>query len=100
MTTCASCQSSLVGRAAFRVRGRSLVRTKCVRCSLIDGALVRRSAAVAAVVGTILVALNQGDALVSGEFPWGSQWPKLPLTYFVPFCVATYSALANGYRPT
>lgn len=71
---------------------------KCTRCSFIDGPLLVRSATVAAVVGTALVALNQGDKLLSGTFPWSTSWYKLPLTYCVPFCVATYGALSNGYR--
>jgi hypothetical protein len=42
-------------------------------------------------VGTALTAINQGDALVSlaPVLLW-----KIPLTYFVPFAVSTYSALA------
>ena len=57
-----------------------------------------RSAMVASVVGTALIALNQGDQLLAGTFPWASSWYKVPLTYVVPFCVATYGALSNGYR--
>jgi hypothetical protein len=57
-----------------------------------------RSSAVAAVVGTVLVALNQGDQLLGGTFPWSSSWYEILLTYAVPFFVATYGALSNGYR--
>ncbi|QQS13195.1 MAG: nitrate/nitrite transporter NrtS [Rhodospirillales bacterium] len=49
----------------------------------------RRSLGVAAVVGTLLNAINQGDALFSGG---GIDWLKLGLTYCVPFLVATYGA--------
>ena len=57
---------------------------------------VRRSLGVAAVVGTILNAINQGDALFGDEplVLW-----KLALTYFVPFAVASYgsyAAVRNG----
>ena len=69
-----------------------------MRCGSIDGMLVARSARVALVVGTALILLNQGDQLWSGVFPWASSWYKIPLTYLVPFCVATYGALSNGYR--
>jgi hypothetical protein len=67
---------------------------------LIDAPLVRRSARVAVVVGSILVALNQGDQLLAGSFDFAMTWWKLPLTYLVPYCVSTYGALSNGYRPT
>lgn len=77
--------------------GRS--RWKCVRCALFDAELAARSGRVAAVVGTVLVALNQGDQLVSGQFDWASAWWKIPLTYLVPFLVASYGAISNGHRP-
>jgi hypothetical protein len=44
----------------------------------------------ALVVGTILVAINQGDAIVAGT--WPVMW-KLCLTYCVPYCVATWGAI-------
>ena len=49
----------------------------------------RRSLIVAAVVGTLLNAINQGDAFVSGG---KVSWLKVALTYCVPFLVATYGA--------
>ena len=51
----------------------------------------RRSVMVAAVVGTVLNVINQGDALVT----CGSiNWLKLALTYLVPYCVSTYGAVS------
>ncbi len=50
---------------------------------------VMRALKVAAVVGTILVAINQGDAILNGIMP--PVW-KLLLTYCVPYSVSTYSA--------
>ncbi|MFT7463273.1 MAG: hypothetical protein ACI9EF_001617 [Pseudohongiellaceae bacterium] len=97
--SCASCGVGLFGKAAFWIRSRQHRLQKCGRCSLIDRALLGRSARVALIVGLALVALNQGDALLAGTFPWASAWFKLPLTYMVPFCVATYGALANGFEP-
>ncbi len=94
---CESCQSNLDGRSAFLLRGRRKLQRKCPRCSLFDMALARRSAKVAAVVGTALIALNHGDRILTGSFPWASDWFKLLLTYAVPFLVATYGALSNGY---
>lgn len=47
---------------------------------------------VAAVVGSILNLINQGDALVHGELV---SWPHLVMNYMVPFCVSSYSAARN-----
>jgi hypothetical protein len=55
------------------------------------GAAVRRSAIVAALIGTILNGINQGPELLAGESP---VWWKLILTYFVPFAVASYGSYA------
>ena len=95
---CASCGVSLEARGAYRLRLGAGAVWKCSRCAFVDRPLMFRSAKVAAVVGTALVALNQGDQLLAGTFSWANSWYKLPLTYFVPFCVATYGALSNGYR--
>ena len=55
----------------------------------VDGAVLRRSLLVSIIVGTILVAINQGDVILAGSplVIW-----KVVLTYIVPFCVATYGA--------
>ena len=47
------------------------------------------------VVGTVLTLLNQGDTLLSGSWNNTLYW-KIPLTYSVPFIVATYGALSNS----
>ena len=57
--------------------------------------MLRRSAATALAVGTILVAINQGAVLVEGAFGPRLLW-QIPLTYAVPFCVATWGALSNS----
>src|SRR3984893_10059295 len=59
-------------------------------CAVTPG-VPRRSFAAAVVVGTILNLINQGDALFAGR---GLDWTKLVLTYIVPYCVATYGAVA------
>jgi hypothetical protein len=56
--------------------------------------MLRRSFLTAVVVGTFLTAVNQGSILAQGDFPSGLYW-KIPLTYIVPFCVATWGALGN-----
>ncbi|WP_299399588.1 nitrate/nitrite transporter NrtS [Pelagibius sp.] len=54
-------------------------------------AVVRRSVTVALVVGTALVAINQGDRLIAGQ---GLDLMKALLTYLVPYGVATYGAVS------
>lgn len=54
--------------------------------------VVSRSLRVALIVGTILVVINQGDALLMQRFPSDLFW-KIPLTYLVPFSVSTYAAV-------
>ncbi|PKB72990.1 MAG: hypothetical protein BZY75_04185 [SAR202 cluster bacterium Io17-Chloro-G7] len=71
--------------------------TKCIACAVRHQPMLRRSFTVALVVGTILTILNQGDTLFAGEWKSPLYW-KIPLTYCVPFCVATYGALSNNRR--
>lgn len=52
-----------------------------------------RAVKVALFVGTCLTLINQGDALLRSA-PASALWWKIPLTYLVPLCVSTYSALA------
>ncbi len=57
-------------------------------------AIVRRAARVAAVVGTILAIINHAPALLAGTFDLVHAAQTL-LTYLVPYCVATWSAVAT-----
>jgi hypothetical protein len=77
----------------FQTRGGALV--KCRRCALRHRPMLERSLAVALVVGTLLLIINQGDVLLSGSWPPALLW-KIPLTYLVPFLVATWGALVNS----
>ena len=70
---------------------------KCARCAMRHRPMLRRSGLVALVVGTILTLLNQGDVLFSGGWNGALYW-KIPLTYCVPFLVATYGALTAARR--
>jgi len=70
---------------------------KCSRCAVRHRPMVRRSIIVAVVVGTILTLLNQGDVLLAGHWNDAMYW-KVPLTYCVPFLVASYGALTNSRR--
>ena len=60
------------------------------------GAAVRRSLAVAAIIGTVLNAINQGPEILTGHWPI---WWKIVLTYFVPFAVASYGSYAAFRSP-
>ena len=40
-------------------------------------------------------AVHQGNIILAGDFPASLYW-KVPLTYCVPFCVATTGALLNA----
>lgn len=60
------------------------------RLALSSG-IPKRSAIVAAIVGTILNAINQGDVILNGGTV---DILKAALTYCVPYCVATYAAVA------
>jgi hypothetical protein len=80
------------GRAAsFELGGVRL----CVRHAFAYAPMLRRSVLTALIVGTILVAINQGNVLVDGRVP-AALWWKIPLTFAVPFCVATWGALINS----
>jgi hypothetical protein len=54
--------------------------------------IVRRAVGYAIVVGAILIAINHGDALLSGEVSSGRLF-KMLLTVAVPYCVSTASAV-------
>ena len=77
--------------AVFRLGERPL----CLFCAFRYGPMLRRSFYTALVVGTILTAINQGTVIASGDLPGSLAW-KIPLTYCVPFCVATWGALINS----
>ncbi|MBI1885276.1 MAG: nitrate/nitrite transporter NrtS [Chloroflexi bacterium] len=61
--------------------------------------LVARSLTIALIVGTILTAINQGNVIVQGDATLALAW-KIPLTYAVPYCVATAGAILNARSKT
>ena len=69
--------------------------TRCLRCALRHRPLLRRSALIGLVVGSVLIGINQGDVLLQGRLDMALAW-KVPLTYLVPFVVATWGALINS----
>ena len=98
-TTCSACGRDLGPSSGFRfVVGGGEAVLKCGRCAPWHRPLLRKALATSLVVGTILTAINQGDALITGPPTLAMLW-KIPLTYFVPYAVSTYSALAISRVP-
>ncbi|MDO8617199.1 MAG: nitrate/nitrite transporter NrtS [Dehalococcoidia bacterium] len=93
-TTCSRCHATL-GGSRYELRAGEERRLHCLRCGFLYPPMVRRSLLIALLVGTVLTAINQGNLLVAGDFPAALYW-KIPLTYSVPFCVATTGALLNA----
>lgn len=91
---CAGCSTPIGARVAFNI-GR---KPRCLRCALTYPSLMRRSLYTALVVGSLLVLINQGNLIVAGNANAQLLW-KIPLTFAVPFCVATWGALINSRIP-
>lgn len=65
--------------------------------------VVRRAILYAVVVGMLLVAINYGDAILSGCLTW-NQIIRMVVTVLVPYTVSTLSSIAavresNRLRP-
>ncbi len=58
-----------------------------------ERSVVRRAIRVSLIVGTLLVLINHGDALLRGEFGLLRSL-KIVLTYLVPYCVSSYASVA------
>ena len=54
--------------------------------------VVRRALAFAVVVGSVLIAINHGDAILTGDVGPG-RWLKMGLTVLVPYVVSTLSSV-------
>ena len=91
---CDACGRERV-RPLFFFRSPSGSALKCLGCALRHPPLVKRSLGIAAIVGSVLLAINQGDVLLSPRWPSALAW-KVPLTYLVPYLVATWGALLNS----
>ena len=60
---------------------------------------LRKTVAVALIVGTVLFFINQFDVMLAGHATTLT-WVKVALTYTVPFCVSNYGVLvATRRRP-
>ena len=92
---CSACQRYEREGGGFRLQTPYGPATKCLRCAVRYPPLLRRSTVIALIVGSVLVAINQGDILLARRWDGALAW-KVPLTYLVPFIVATWGALLNS----
>ena len=76
-------------------KGKDGEQVRCLWCAFRHWPMVRRSLMASLVVGAILTAINQGTIIFGGSWSDALYW-KIPLTFCVPFCVATYGALVNS----
>ena len=96
-SSCERCHRLLGHRMNFVVKSSSGDMLTCLRCALGNVPMLRRSAAIALVVGFVQVAVNQGDIIIEGDASSALTW-KIPLTWLIPFAVATFGALTNARR--
>lgn len=54
--------------------------------------VIRRALKYALIVGTLLIGINHGDALLRGEVT-ATRLLQMVLTAFVPYCVSTFSSV-------
>lgn len=62
------------------------------------GRTVRTALPIAAVVGTLLSAVNQGVIITGGDADT-TTWIRVAVNFVVPFCVASFGYLAARRRP-
>jgi hypothetical protein len=92
---CSACRQHEREGGGYRLQTPHGPATKCLWCAVRYRPLLRRSTLIALVVGSVLVVINQGDALIAGRYDATLLW-KIPLTYLVPFVVATWGAVINS----
>ena len=64
--------------------------------TLMSRPIVIASLTVSLVVGTLLNAINQGGVMLEdGDLSWA----HLVMIYFIPYCVASYSATKKCHAP-
>lgn len=95
-TVCERCRRPLES-VRYEVRSARGAAVRCLRCALLHRPLILRSAVICLAIGTLLTAINQGNLIVQGTFPLALAW-KVPLTYAVPYGVATTGAMLNARR--
>ena len=93
LDACARCGRVLAAGRGYAFRGQGEPGAQCLHCAVRHRLIVRKAAQTALVVGTVLTAINQGDALQNHHVTAALLW-KIPLTYAVPYLVSTYGALS------
>ena len=88
---CSTCARNL-GNTYY---SRNVSENLHLRCYLINMGLLKKSLIASLLVGTILTVINQGDLVVSRNYQIAMLW-KIPLTYTIPFLVATWGAVTNS----
>jgi hypothetical protein len=84
--------ASAVRPEPIRTRIAVAVEICCARPTL------RRTVRIAAVVGLVLTAINEGDSIVHGEVS-AATGIKMALNFVVPFIVSNLGVLAGTRRP-
>lgn len=69
-------------------------RSKLILNTALSAKIVQRSLKVSAVVGTILIVINHGEAVLARDIDT-QRLIKMLLTYCVPYLVSTYSAVST-----
>lgn len=67
---------------------------RAAKLAMSDG-VPARALMMAAIIGTILNTINQGDVILHGEHV---NWLKLALTYLTPYVVSTHGAVMAKLR--
>ena len=88
---CSRCGRVFPASSGFVLGGQR----RCLLCAVCYRPMLRRSALTAFVVGAVLVAINQGGVIAAGQFRPTLLW-QIPLTFSVPFFVASWGALSNS----
>lgn len=88
---CAVCTRA----AHYELERGITARAVCFRHLISARSVIRRAGLTALVVGSVLVAINQWDLLLSGDLSWRLA-SKVALTYCVPYCVTTWGVLGGA----
>lgn len=86
-------------RLRFGVEAQGDGTALCLWHAFVHPRVLRNALATSVLVGTLLLAINQGDALLEGRVP-SDLWWKVPLTYLVPLLVSSWGALSVALIPT
>ena len=95
-SNCSRCGVALRG-SAYNVRLSGTSASRCLRCAVMHWPTVQRSLLLSLIVGTVITAINHGILIVQGDLSANLAW-QVPLTYLVPYCVATTGAILNARR--